>query len=365
MPAYRSSLAASHNNLGLVLGEQGDLPSAQQHYEQASALQERLVEDFPDVPLYQQGLSRSHKYLGALFARLGEDNAARREFETALAMRESLAEGSPDDIGYWVDLGEIYLDFGKTNSQEPRVSLEWFGKAEVRLQKVLEKDERHYIARALLRDTHWKRAELLDQLNRYSEAQGDWQKAGELDDGRGKTFFERGLAQSIAMEEKATTFEDILADQSQPANAAERIELAIYCSSLGKRDYVTAAEHYKIALDEKPELGTAHRYNAACCAALALAEHGNDAAELKPDQESRWRQQALAWLSADLESLSQAASSNDLDTKQRAHQTLSHWLRDADLNGVRDPEQLDALPEHDRQAWTALWQSVREQLLAN
>ncbi len=50
------------------------------------------------------------------------------------------------------------------------------------------------------------------------------------------------------------------------------------------------------------------------------------------------------------------------DSERRARgavKRLEHWLRDRDLVGVRDPEELANLPEQERKAWRAFWAEVR------
>ena len=86
------------------------------------------------------------------------------------------------------------------------------------------------------------------------------------------------------------------------------------------------------------DLAKNHRYNAACCAALAAARGDADAAE--------WRARALKWLRADLAAREKAG----------LVATLEDWKRDPDLAAVRD--RLDALPEGEREEWTKLWADV-------
>ena len=72
-----------------------------------------------------------------------------------------------------------------------------------------------------------------------------------------------------------------------------------------KRRHVAAARLYADAFTADPKLAddlkAGHRYNAACSAALAAAGQGTDADKLDDQEHRRLRQQALAWLRADLE----------------------------------------------------------------
>ncbi len=72
----------------------------------------------------------------------------------------------------------------------------------------------------------------------------------------------------------------------------------------------------------------------------------------------RWRQRALAWLGEDL---MHWASKLEID-KRTVLQRLSHWQRDPDLVGLRDPQALAKLPPNEARAWQALWAQVQDLL---
>jgi hypothetical protein len=105
------------------------------------------------------------------------------------------------------------------------------------------------------------------------------------------------------------------------------------------------------------DLGAAHRYNAACCAARAGCGQGGDA-PLDPAQRARLRAQALAWLRADLDAQTRQAASWFAAPRARAVQAVHHWKEDPDLAGVRDADALDKLPEAERAEWRKLWADV-------
>jgi hypothetical protein len=96
----------------------------------------------------------------------------------------------------------------------------------------------------------------------------------------------------------------------------------------------------------------AHRYNAACEAALAAGGVGAEAKGLEEKDKARWRKQALEWLRADLAALEKAPAA----VRQRA---LLRWLADRDFTAVREREALAGLPDEERRAWAAFWASVR------
>jgi hypothetical protein len=104
-------------------------------------------------------------------------------------------------------------------------------------------------------------------------------------------------------------------------------------------------------------LKAAHRYNAACYAALAAAGKGEDAATLDDKERLRLREQALTWLKADL-----ALHAKQMEGAA-AQEALRWWQKDPDLAGARDPAALAKLPEAERREWKMLWSEV-ERLLA-
>jgi serine/threonine-protein kinase len=94
----------------------------------------------------------------------------------------------------------------------------------------------------------------------------------------------------------------VLAGETTPASPGERVELARLCSFRCLQR--AAARFYKEAFDAEPklanDLGGAHRYSAACAAALAGCGQGKDAADLDDAERARWRRQALEWIRLDL-----------------------------------------------------------------
>jgi hypothetical protein len=92
------------------------------------------------------------------------------------------------------------------------------------------------------------------------------------------------------------------------------------------------------------------------------------------EERSAWRSQAVQWLASDLKELKLRAETAPLkpglDFPRNfpdPSKWLSHWLQDADLAGIRDPERLKALPKAEREKFDALWRDVTTflQTLAN
>ena len=103
--------------------------------------------------------------------------------------------------------------------------------------------------------------------------------------------------------------------------------------------YATSARFWLDAFTAKPRLAenmdAGHRYNAACAAAHAGSGRGRDDPPLDEEGRTRWRKRALDWLRADLEVWKPRAASPIQSTRDSVTQTLQHWLRDPDLEGLR------------------------------
>jgi tetratricopeptide (TPR) repeat protein len=152
----------------------------------------------------------------------------------------------------------------------------------------------------------------------------------------------------------------ILKGVQQPKGEAERLALAQ--RAYDKGFHATAARLFGEALRANPKLAdsreAAHRYNAACAAALAGCRKGKD--EPPPDDASRikLRRQALDWLKAELAVWSKILESGPPQAKALIAQTLKHWKEDTDLAGIRDDAELAKFPEGERKDWQALWAAV-------
>ncbi|HLN26280.1 MAG TPA: tetratricopeptide repeat protein [Gemmataceae bacterium] len=175
-------------------------------------------------------------------------------------------------------------------------------------------------------------------------------------------------AQWVANAERLVRLEaklaDVLAGKTTPTDNRERLGLGEVCGL--QRRHVAAARLYADAFSADPKLAddlkAGHRYNAACFAALAAAGQGTDAGKLDDQEHRRLRQQALAWLRADLDLWSKRLEGGKPEDRQVVRNTLDHWQRDSDLAGVRETDALKKLSAAELEAWRKLWGDVAEVL---
>ena len=129
-----------------------------------------------------------------------------------------------------------------------------------------------------------------------------------------------------------------------------------------RKQFAAAARYFTEALAAEPKLAESrkdqHRYNAACCAALAAS--GQDKDEPHPDETARakFRGQALEWLRAELAAWATALAAADPKARNQILFHVPHWKVDPDLACIRDPEPLSKLSDAERKDWKALWSDV-------
>jgi hypothetical protein len=155
----------------------------------------------------------------------------------------------------------------------------------------------------------------------------------------------------------------LLSGKAKPASPEEGIEVAELC--VRKQLNRAAVRFYDVAFAPvsprtAPLIG-AHRYNAACAAALAGCGQGKDTDKLGDKERSELRRQALDWMRGELETVGRLLKR----TPEKAPafvQAMKHWLSDPDLAGVRQQQALAKLPEAEQQAWQKLWSDVADTL---
>src|SRR5262249_14951261 len=122
----------------------------------------------------------------------------------------------------------------------------------------------------------------------------------------------------------------VLRRERRPTDATEAADLADLCLAYRKRP-ATAVRLYQDAFAADAKLAdrlTAHRYNAACAAALASIDQGEEAAALDEKQRAGWRHKALAWLRAELEGLGRLLDKGPDSNRPLIVQQLRHWQAD-------------------------------------
>jgi tetratricopeptide (TPR) repeat protein len=151
----------------------------------------------------------------------------------------------------------------------------------------------------------------------------------------------------------------ILQGTTRPRDGQESMGFAEVCAR--KRLYAVATRLYAEGLAGSPRWANdprlGRRYNAACYALLAASGQG-DGKELDLPERERLRQQARAWLEADLRAYRGLLEQEAGNGRAAAAQKMSHWQRDPDLASVREQKAVNLLSPSDRLHWGRLWEQV-------
>jgi Flp pilus assembly protein TadD/serine/threonine protein kinase len=351
-------LSRVHANLGNVLSKLGKQKEAEAALRQAVRLRPRSA-DF-------------RRDLGIVLARQGRFPAAENELRAALRLRPNLPEAHRylgNVLGEQGKLPEAVAAFQK-GLQLARDDPE----AHFGLAITLVKLKKPFVAETAFRkaihlrpdfaEAHVSLGFLLYRQGKFAAALPGLRRGHALGFGRPGWRYPSAhwLRNCQRLASLDARLPEILNGQAQPTSAADRVQLAGFCQWFKKR-YAAAARFYAEAFTADPLLAadllrTEHRYNAACCAALAGCGQGRDAAGLGAKERARLRRQARAWLGADLAAWAKLLANEPATARPRVLQYLRHWLRDADLAGVRAPEALARLPKAERRRWQQLWQEV-------
>ncbi len=179
---YRNSLAGSHNNIGLLFVGIGQVAEGLENYNKAISLREKLASDYHNVPTYRAELARIHANFGNLLKDLGKRAETEEQYKLGIAITEKLVADFPELTYYQTDLGAQYFHLGNTIRDWGRVeeSLNWFEKAIEALLPVHLAEPLNVSAKQNLRASYQGRAMAYDQLNRFSDAVKDWDRAVEF-----------------------------------------------------------------------------------------------------------------------------------------------------------------------------------------
>jgi tetratricopeptide (TPR) repeat protein len=345
--------AAAHNGLGVALVDQGQLGKAIACFEQAIALNPKLAvyHDNLGLALRAQGqvkeaiarleyaiavdptYARAHNSLGAVLCDV------KRDYVRAIACFEQAIALDPKLAWAHANLGNARASHGQLDDAIPC----W--------QQAIALDPKLVQAQANL-------GIALTEKGQADEAIACFKKVIAINpnDARARVL--------LAKAERLAAIRDKFAAHQNgtytPATLAERLDLVEWCQV--KEFYHTAARLYAAAFaaDAKlaDDLHRAHRYRAACHAALAAAGQGDEAAKLDEKERTGQRQQALTWLRADLALWAKQVEAGQPADRAAAQQMLKQWQTDINLASLREPTALAKLSGEDQQAANRLWTDV-------
>jgi tetratricopeptide (TPR) repeat protein len=386
--------ALAHGHMGAALASRGQIAAGIDHIEKAIALDPKtgawhsnlgIVRTMTGqvdraIACFRKAVELDRKHAIAHF-NLGNALFGKGKVDEAIACFRQAIALDPNDTRFHNNLGfvlsgkgqleEAIASYRKAIDLDPKSALVHsnLGKALMKKQQV---DEAIACFRKTIELTpkdglaHCDLGRALGQQGRFAESLEAIKRGHAL--GRKQrgwnypsALWVRLAEQSAALEARLPAF---LEGEFQPTDTAERLGLAGVCQA--KKLHHTAARLYADAFAADPrlagDLARPHRYNAACCAALAAAGKGEDAATLTGQQRLALRRQALTWLRADLQARQKQLTSWWPGQAAQARDALKHWQRDSDLSCIRDKAALEKLPPDEQQGFIQLWAGVAAQL---
>jgi tetratricopeptide (TPR) repeat protein len=264
--ALRPDIAEAHNNLGIVLSQQGNYGEAQARFEQALALRPDNAEMYNNlgsvllnqgkideaVARYERALALRPNYAQAHY-NLGNIHQARGEFDQAAARYQQALAFRPDYAQAHYDLGNVLRNQGKLDEAaahfEQTLAL-WPDNA----------------------DAHNNLGDVLLSQNKFDEAAACFEQALALRPGYARAHYNLGLIlwKQGKLDEATARYGQALA--LQPDYAKVYYNLGIICWEQGKFD--EAAARFEQALALWPDHGDAHCGRAAGYLAVGDYERG-------------------------------------------------------------------------------------------
>jgi serine/threonine protein kinase/tetratricopeptide (TPR) repeat protein len=337
----RPNLAAPHHNLGMALARKQLFTDAMQELHTAIEL--------------DPNSAQAHTDLGLVLLQLGHVPDAIEKHRYAITLDPDRAQAH-HNLGYALrtqnQLDDAIQAYRTAIRLDPGLAASHWNLAQIFMDRGEFAD-----ARELLRN-----GQQLSLRDRYG---GRYSWADRL----------RACERMIELEHRLT---GVLAGTEPVADAGERAEYGTLCYT--KRLFAVGARFFEQAYAEEPELAEdlqrAHRYTAACCAALASdgqGEHpsgtgssgdagGTPAPQVDDLERRRLRLLALEWLGVELATHAAALKNHDAKQRPKIALQLQHWQMDPDLACLRNEESLAELPESEREACRKLWADVAELL---
>jgi tetratricopeptide (TPR) repeat protein len=383
--------AAAHINLGVALHGKGQLDEAIACLHKAIALDPKLAQAHTSlgnalaakgqveeaIACFQQAIALDPKDANAHY-NLGNALKAKGKLDEAVASYKKAIALDPKLAAAHNKLGEVLQAKGQLDEAiaclriaialDPKLANPHYhlGNALAGKGKVEEAIACYKKAIALdpnYAEAHCNLGHALARQGRFAESLATLKQGHEL--GANQPGWRYPSAAWVRRAERMAALEGklpaLLKGQYQPRDTAERLDLVGVCQA--KKLHVAAARLSADAFVADPkvadDLKAGHRYKAACSAALAAAGQGEDAARLDDKEKARLRQQALAWLKADLALRTKQQQSGQPADRLDAQQKLKHWQKDSDLAGIRDAIALAKLPAEERAACEKLWADVQ------
>ena len=379
LPTY----AVVRNNMGTWLLDRGQIEKAEQEFREAVRLQPDYAEAHSNLGLCLNQLGVALR--SSSLSKQDQDQARQAQvfFDEAVKECREAIRLRPEMPQLHVNLAVVLLSQGPGEASEAeqecrqaiRMSPDYV-EAHYNLGRALQKLERFEEAVDSCRAAIKRRIDFAEaycvlgitlwELGCCKEGLEEVKRGHEL--GIKRVRWAVRSAELVQEGERLAALESripaLRSGQDQEIKPSDRATLTKIC--IAKKFYASAARCFADSIKNQPdqanEPSSNLRYNGACASALAGCGQGKDAPSADDPSRARLRAQALSWLDADLICWEGRLKSESISVQAREaiFPILSHWLNDADLDGVRDEHALERLPETEQKEWRALWIRVRK-----
>ncbi|MFO0957036.1 MAG: serine/threonine-protein kinase [Isosphaeraceae bacterium] len=182
---YRSRLADSHHNLGLLLRDTGRTDGALMAFEKGREIRQRLVEENPGAADYQADLSDSNNDLGNLLSLRGRNDEALSAYGRARDLRQHLSLLDPKFDEHRARLATIRNNLGNLLRDQGRndEALKEYQMARAARETLAAARPEVHAYRADLAASHNNIGNLLQDRGLADEARVAYEKARDILDG--------------------------------------------------------------------------------------------------------------------------------------------------------------------------------------
>jgi serine/threonine-protein kinase len=348
--------AAAHHNLGLALFRKGQL-------EEAISCHRKGIELDPKN-------ARAHTNLGIALATRGRLDEAIACFKKAIELDRKLARAHTS-LGLALHrqgrLDEAIACYRQAIDLDPKFPVPHrnLGSALVgqgRLDEAITCLRQAIKLDPKLAPVHTELGLALFGKGRYGEAKNASARALELlpnnhPSRAGASRLVQTCERFLKLE---TRLPRLLRGEDKAGSAREALDLVTLCRH--QHRHAAAARFFADAFATNPKLAgdrnAGQRYHAACSAALAGAGQGKDAGKLDARERARLREQALAWLRADLATWSTQLEDGPSAARAAVQRKMRHWQQDSALASIRERDALARLTAEERAAFVKLWTDV-------
>jgi tetratricopeptide (TPR) repeat protein len=239
----------------MVYRGQGRSAAAKEACQEAIALNEELIRDYPKVVAHQERLAGTLNNLGLLYARDNENAKAEDAYRQSLALHEAVLRDHPYVVSFMLDVAATCENLAKhiRDNRSPEESLAWYARAIHTAETVLAQDPRDAEACFGLFNASLGQARSLFDLGRRKEADRDWRRAIELSEGQPlinmRLYRPNPLARLGEHLQAAKEMETLLAEgHTQALNLHTFAWVYAICSAAAANDArLPAAEREKLA----------------------------------------------------------------------------------------------------------------------